>query len=87
MAAWLKTRLPLAILMNHNVCFVMDLLNQAGIIWGTQESCVTFADGMRAAAQNAARHGSCVLPEREREEWIQAHEGKTQSGIFSVPYL
>lgn len=61
MAVWLKTRLPLAVLMNHNVCFVMDLLNQAGITWGAQESCVTFADGMRAAAQKAARHGSRVL--------------------------
>ena len=64
MAVRLKTRLPLAILMNHNVCFVVNLLNQAGITLGTQESCVTFANGMQAAAQKAAWHGSACPPEK-----------------------
>jgi len=53
--------------MNHDVRIVMDLLNQAGITLSTQESCVTFASGMQAAAQKAAQHGSMCAPGKGAE--------------------
>lgn len=81
MAVWLKTRLPVAILMNHNVCFVMDSLNQAGLTWvpGKAASPLLMGWGPLGTAP--------CPPGKGAGERIQAQEGENQSGVFSVPRL
>lgn len=68
--------LPLAMSMNHSVCSMMDLPDEAGTIPGSQGSRATFAHGM--SIQPRQRSAQLRLPPQE---------GRTQSGVLSAPRL
>lgn len=68
--------LPLAMSMNHSVCSMMDLPDEARTIPGSQGSRSTFAHGM--SIQPGQRSAQLRLPPQE---------GRTQSGVLSAPRL